>query len=142
FRDIKPSNILLHNLTDEIPLDKPLTNGVEAIVTDFGLVRSVDAATQTASGMVSGTPAYMSPEQARGDQVNHRTEIYSLGVWLDEILAGRVPFEADNTVTILHMHTHTPPPPIQGVPAKVQAVIDRALQKNPNDSYETKLQIA
>ena len=141
-RDIKPSNIVLHNITAEIPLDKPLTKGVEAIVTDFGLVRIVDTATQTASGMVSGTPAYMSPEQARGDQVNHRTDIYSLGVVLYEMLAGRVPFEADNTVTILHMHIHTPPPPIQGIPAKVQAVIDRALQKNPNDRYETSRQMA
>jgi len=136
-RDIKPSNILLHNITDEIPLDKPLTNGVEAIVTDFGLVRIVDAATQTASGLVSGTPAYMSPEQARGDQIDHRTDIYSLGVVLYEMLAGHVPFEADNTVTILHMHIHTPPPPIPGVPTTVQAVIDRALQKNPADRYQT-----
>ena len=141
-RDIKPSNIVLHNKTDEIPLDKPLTNGVEAIVTDFGLVRIVDAATQTASGMVSGTPAYMSPEQARGDQIDHRTDVYSLGVVLYEMLAGRVPFEADNTVTILHMHIHTAPPPIPGIPAKVQAVIDRALQKNPDDRYQTSRELA
>jgi eukaryotic-like serine/threonine-protein kinase len=141
-RDIKPSNIVLHNLTDEIPLDKPLANGVEAIVTDFGLVRIVDAATQTASGLVSGTPAYMSPEQARGDQIDHRTDIYSLGVVLYEMLAGRVPFEADNTVTILHMHLHTSPPPIPGIPATVQAVIDRALQKNPDDRYQTSRQMA
>src|SRR5689334_5472526 len=141
-RDIKPSNIVLHNITDEIPLDKPLTKGVEAIVTDFGLVRIVDAATQTASGLVSGTPAYMSPEQARGDQVDHRTDIYSLGVVLYEMLAGRVPFEADNTVTILHMHIHTPPPAIPGIPAKAQAVIDRALQKNPQDRYPTSREMA
>jgi eukaryotic-like serine/threonine-protein kinase len=141
-RDIKPSNIVLHNITDEIPLDKPLTNGVEAIVTDFGLVRIVDAATQTASGLVSGTPAYMSPEQARGDQIDHRTDIYSLGVVLYEMLAGRVPFEADNTVTILHMHLHTAPPPIAGIPAQVQAVIDRALQKNPDDRYQTSREMA
>jgi len=141
-RDIKPSNIVLHNITDEIPLDKPLTNGVEAIVTDFGLVRIVDAATQTASGLVSGTPAYMSPEQARGDQIDHRTDIYSLGVVLYEMLAGRVPFEADNTVTILHMHLHTAPPPIAGIPAQVQAIIDRALQKNPDDRYQTSREMA
>jgi serine/threonine protein kinase len=141
-RDIKPSNVLLHNKTDEIPLDKPLTNDVDAIVTDFGLVRIMDTATQTASGLVSGTPAYMSPEQARGDQVDHRTDIYSLGVVLYEMLAGRVPFEADNTVTILHMHIHTPPPPISGAPIKVQAVIDRALQKNPGDRYQSSGEMA
>jgi serine/threonine protein kinase len=141
-RDIKPSNILLHNKTDEIPLDKPLPNDAEAIVTDFGLVRVVDAASQTVSGLISGTPAYMSPEQARGDQIDHRTDIYSLGVVLYEMLAGRVPFEADNTVTILHMHIHTPPPPIPGIPAKVQAVMDRALLKNPNDRYQSSLEMA
>jgi len=141
-RDIKPSNIVLHNIADEVPLDSPLTNGVEAIVTDFGLVRIVNAATQTASGLVSGTPAYMSPEQARGDQVDHRTDIYSLGAVLYEMLAGRVPFEADNTVTILHMHLHTPPPPIPGIPAKVQAVIERALRKNPDDRYRTSRDMA
>ena len=58
------------------------------------------------------------------------------------MLAGRVPFEADNTVTILHMHLHTAPPPIAGIPAKVQAVIDRALQKNPDDRYQTSREMA
>jgi serine/threonine-protein kinase len=141
-RDVKPGNILLHNNTDDIPLDKPLTNDVEAVITDFGLVRIMNAATQTASGFISGTPAYMSPEQARGDQIDHRTDIYSLGVVLYELLAGRVPFEADSTLTVLHMQIHTTPPPIPGIPAEVQAVIDRALLKNPADRYETSSQMA
>ena len=141
-RDIKPGNIMLHNKTDEIPLDKPLTDDVEAILTDFGLVRVVNTASQTASGFLSGTPAYMSPEQARGDQIDQRTDLYSLGVVLYEMLAGRVPFEADNTVTILHMHIHTVPPPIPGIPAKVQAVLDRALAKNAQDRYQTSQEMA
>ncbi len=141
-RDIKPGNILLHNKTDEIPLDQPLTNDVEAVVTDFGLVRVMNAASQTASGMISGTPAYMSPEQARGDQTDHRTDIYSLGVVLYEMLAGRVPFEADSTMTVLHMQIYTPPPSIPGIPAKVQAVMDRALLKNPDDRYQTSREMA
>ena len=141
-RDIKPGNIMLHSKKDEIALDKPLTNDVEAILTDFGLVRVVNTISQSASGFLSGTPAYMSPEQARGGQIDHRTDIYSLGVVLYEMLAGRVPFEADNTVTILHMHIHTAPPPIPGVPAKVQAVMDRALRKNPDDRYRSTQEMA
>ncbi|HVF25254.1 MAG TPA: serine/threonine-protein kinase, partial [Anaerolineales bacterium] len=141
-RDIKPGNILLNSRADEIPLDKPLTNDVEAILTDFGLVRIVDAASQTASGMVSGTPMYMSPEQARGDKTDHRTDIYSLGVVLYEMLAGRVPFEADSTMTILHMQINSPPPPIPGVPPAVQAVMNRALTKNPENRYQTSREMA
>ena len=141
-RDVKPGNILLHNNTDDIPLDKPLTNDVEAVITDFGLVRIMNAATQTASGFISGTPAYMSPEQARGDQIDHRTDIYSLGVVLYEMLAGRVPFDADSTLTVLHMQIHTTPPPIPGIPAEVQAVIDRALLKNPADRYQSSSEMA
>jgi eukaryotic-like serine/threonine-protein kinase len=141
-RDIKPGNIMLHSKTDEIPLDRALTEDVQAILTDFGLVRVVNTASQTASGFLSGTPAYMSPEQARGDQIDQRTDLYSLGVVLYEMLAGRVPFEADNTVTILHMHIHTAPPPIPGIPAKVQAVLDRALAKNPDDRYQTSQEMA
>jgi serine/threonine protein kinase len=141
-RDIKPGNILLHSKTNGIPLDKPLTNDVEAILTDFGLVRIVNAATQTASGMVSGTPAYMSPEQARGDKTDHRTDIYSLGIVLYEMLAGRVPFEADSTMAVIYMQIHTPPPPIPDIPPEVQAVMDRALVKEPNERYQSSKEMA
>ena len=136
-RDIKPANIMLHGKADEIPLDQPLTSDVEAILTDFGLVRIEHAASQTASGMVSGTPSYMSPEQARGDKTDHRTDIYSLGVVLYEMLAGRVPFEADSTMSVMYMQINEPPPAIPGVNSALQAVINRALAKNPNDRYQT-----
>ncbi|NTW11741.1 MAG: SUMF1/EgtB/PvdO family nonheme iron enzyme [Anaerolineales bacterium] len=141
-RDIKPGNILLHKKTDDIPLDKPLTNDVEAILTDFGLVRIANTASQTASGMVSGTPAYMSPEQARGDPIDHRTDIYSLGIVLYEMLAGRVPFEADSTLTVIYKQIHDPPPPIPGISLAVQKVIDRALTKKPEDRYPTSRNMA
>jgi serine/threonine protein kinase len=141
-RDIKPGNILLHDKTDDIPLDKPLPDDVEPVVTDFGLVRVMNAATQTVSGIVSGTPSYMSPEQARGDEIDERTDFYSLGAVLYEMLAGRVPFQADNTVSVLHMHIHTSPPPIPGISTRVQAVVDRALAKNPNDRYQTSQEMA
>ena len=141
-RDIIPGNIMLHNKTDTIPLDQPLTDDVEAVITDFGLVRIMNTASQTATGTVSGTPAYMSPEQARGDQTDHRTDLYSLGIVLYEMLAGRVPFEADSTLTVLHMQIHTTPPPIPGIDADVQQVLDRALAKNPDDRYQTSRELA
>jgi eukaryotic-like serine/threonine-protein kinase len=136
-RDIKPGNIMLHDKAGEIAPDKPLSNDVEAVLTDFGLVRIEHAASQTASGMVSGTPSYMSPEQARGDKTDHRTDIYSLGVVLYEMLAGRVPFEADSTMSVLYMQINEPPPPIPGASPAVQAVMNRALAKDPNDRYQT-----
>lgn len=141
-RDIKPGNIILHRKGEAIPLDQPLTNDVEAIVTDFGLVRIVDAANQTASGMVSGTPAYMSPEQAQGEKTDHRTDIYSLGVVLYEMLAGRVPFEADSTMSVIYMQIHNTPPPIPGILPEVQAVLSRALSKNPVERYQSSREMA
>jgi serine/threonine-protein kinase len=141
-RDIKPGNILLHGKADEIFLDRMLTDDVEAILTDFGLVRIAHAATQTASGLVSGTPAYMSPEQARGDKVDYHTDIYSLGVVLYEMIAGRVPFEGDSTMAVIYKHIHEPPPRIEGVPELVQAVIDRALAKDPNERYQSARSLA
>jgi len=141
-RDIKPGNIMLHGKRDEISLDEPLSNNVEAILTDFGLVRLANSASQTATGLVSGTPSYMSPEQARGDQVDHRTDIYSLGIVLYEMLAGQVPFEADSTLSVIYKQINEPPPPIEGISTDVQDVIDRALAKEPDDRYETSRQMA
>ena len=136
-RDIKPGNVLLHSKTDNIPLDQPLAADVDAVLTDFGLVRLTNAANQTASGIVSGTPAYMSPEQARGDQMDHRTDIYSLGVVMYEMLAGRVPFEGDSTISVILKHINEPPPPIENISPELQAVIDCALAKDPNARYQT-----
>jgi serine/threonine protein kinase len=141
-RDIKPGNILLHTKTDEIPLDKNLPKDVEAVLTDFGLVRVMDTGAHTTSGIISGTPVYMSPEQALGEKIDHRTDIYSLGIVLYELLAGRLPFKADNTLTVLHMQIYSRPLPIPELPAKVQAVLDRVLQKNPDDRYQTSRELA
>jgi len=141
-RDIKPGNMMLYGKADEIPLDRPLTYDVEVVLMDFGLVRIANTASQTTSGMVTGTPAYMSPEQARGDPTDRRTDIYSLGIVLYEMLAGRVPFEADSTLSLIYKQIHDPPPPIPGISPAVQKVIDRALAKNQEDRYPTSRSMA
>jgi len=141
-RDVKPGNILLTSRT--IPIDKniPLPADAEPILSDFGLVRYLNSASQTATGLITGTPAYMSPEQARGDRADARTDIYSLGIVLYEILAGRVPFEADTTMGVLFKHINEPPEPIPGLAPQIQAVIDRSLAKKPEDRFQTPLELA
>jgi serine/threonine protein kinase len=141
-RDIKPGNILLHSRSRNFTKNTPITRSIEPIIMDFGLVRIAHAKTQTASGLVSGTPTYMSPEQAQGEKVDHRTDIYSLGIILYEMLAGRVPFDGDSAMAIIYQHIHEPPPPIEDLPPQLQAVIDRALAKNPDERYQTAGQVA
>lgn len=136
-RDIKPANILLRSNSGDIDLDAPLPDDVEPVLTDFGLVRLLDSSTQTSTGTVSGTPSYMSPEQARGDKVDRKTDIYSLGVVLYEMLAGAVPFDAESSFGVLMKHLNEPPPPIRGISADMQAVINRSLAKDPAQRYES-----
>ncbi|HSL44450.1 MAG TPA: protein kinase [Anaerolineales bacterium] len=136
-RDIKPANVLLRSQTEPVELVKPLPLDVEPILTDFGLVRLLDSTMLTTAGSVSGTPTYMSPEQARGEKVTKSTDIYSLGIMLYEMLAGTVPFQADTTFGMLMKHINEPPPPIPGISPDLQAIIDRALAKDPTLRYES-----
>lgn len=141
-RDIKPGNIILHNKSKSVSIEQHLTARTEPVITDFGLVRIAQSATQTASGAVSGTPAYMSPEQAQGLKVDYRSDIYSLGVVLYEMLAGRIPFEGDTSWTLIFKHINEPPPTIEGIQPVVQKVIDRALAKKPEDRYQSARELA
>ncbi|NWF64105.1 MAG: protein kinase [Chloroflexi bacterium] len=141
-RDIKPANILLRSKSETIDLEQPLPEDTEPVLTDFGLVRLLDSTTQTSTGTVSGTPSYMSPEQARGDKVDRRTDIYSLGVVLYEMITGVVPFDAESSFGVLMKHLNDPPPPIPNIPADMQAVIHRALAKDPADRFETAGELA
>ena len=141
-RDIKPANILLHSSNGDFIVDRPITQHTEPVITDFGLVRLVHSGTQTASGIVSGTPKYMSPEQARGDKVDHRTDIYSLGIMLYELLAGRVPFDGDSTLAVIYKHLNDPPPPIANISPQLQEVVNRTLAKDPNDRYQSARELA
>jgi serine/threonine protein kinase len=136
-RDIKPANVLLRSPSENIHINNPLPLDVEPILTDFGLVRLLDSTMHTTTGSVSGTPAYMSPEQSRGEKVDNRTDIYSLGIMLYEMLAGGVPFQADTTFGMLMKHINEPPPPIQGISEDLQALLDRALAKDPSLRYES-----
>ncbi len=141
-RDVKPANILLTSRTTPVSADQPLPDDVEPILTDFGLVRFIHSSTQTSTGVITGTPAYMSPEQARGDHVDTRTDIYSLGITVYEMLAGRVPFEADTTMGILHHQIYDPHPPIDGLSKGLQEVLDRALEKDPDKRFQTPLEFS
>ena len=129
-RDIKPANIILNNKSGDYSVDH-FPPDTECIITDFGLVRIANSTTHTASGVVSGTPAYMSPEQAQGNPVDHRSDTYSLGIVLYEMLAGRLPFDGDSTLGIILKHISEPPPPIDDVSPEIQRIINKALEKLP-----------
>ena len=136
-RDVKPGNILLTSRTEKVMAGKPLPGDFEPILTDFGLVRFLNSSRQTTTGVIAGTPAYMSPEQARGEPTDERTDIYSLGIVLYELLAGHIPFDGETTMSIILKHVTEPPPPIAGIPFELQSVLDRALAKKPEDRFPT-----
>lgn len=126
-RDIKPGNVLIDQQGN-------------AYLSDFGLVKTAHGSIQlTATGMVVGTPAYMSPEQAEGRPVDTRTDIYSLGVILYEMLTGRVPFQADTPMGVVIKHITEPLPPPRrfnpALPEGIEAVLSRALSKAPPDRF-------
>ena len=136
-RDIKPGNVLLQSRTGRVELGGSLPADVEPLLADFGLVRVLDAPNQTSSGVITGTPAYMSPEQARGSTADHRTDVYSLGVLLYEMLSGALPFEGDTALAVIQKIINEPPAPISGLAPEIQSVLDRALQKSPANRYQS-----
>lgn len=141
-RDIKPGNILLVSPSTTIEIGRPLPEDFEPVLTDFGLVRFLDSSRQTTTGVTAGTPAYMSPEQAQGEVADGRTDVYSLGIVLYEMLAGKLPFDGETTMSILLKHVTEPPEPIPGLPPLINEVLSRALAKNVNDRYQTPLEFS
>jgi serine/threonine-protein kinase len=129
-RDIKPANVML-------------TTNNEVKVMDFGIARALadSAATMTATAQVIGTAQYLSPEQARGERVDARSDIYSTGCVLYELLTGRPPFQGDSPVAIAYQHVREEaPPPSQldpSIPQYANAIVMKALAKDPNYRYQS-----
>ena len=129
-RDVKPDNILLRD------------DG-SAALTDFGIARALDnVARVTRTGAVVGTPHYMSPEQARGKQIDGRADLYSLGIVLYEMLVGRVPYHADDSLAIGIMHITQPVPELPQALQALQPLLDRLLAKQPEDRFQTGGEVA
>jgi serine/threonine-protein kinase len=130
-RDVKPANVILRQTNTPLSPDIPLPPDTEPVLTDFGIARISSATTRTLTGTVLGTPAYMSPEQVRGESVDARSDNYSLGIMLYEMLAGSLPFdpEVDTTASVLYKQANIPPPPLANTSPSVQAIVDRALQR-------------
>ncbi|HUD42659.1 MAG TPA: protein kinase [Dokdonella sp.] len=124
-RDVKPDNILLRD--DD-----------SSVLTDFGIARASDAVTRmTKTGAVVGTPHYMSPEQARGRQIDGRSDLYALGIVLHEMLLGRVPYHADDSLAVGIMHITQPVPELPEPLAPLQTLIDGLLAKEPEQRFQS-----
>lgn len=123
-RDIKPGNVLLE------------ADGTRALLTDFGLVRAMDDATLTQSGLLAGTPHFMSPEQARGEDVDGRSDLFSLGSLIYYAISGQTPFRGRESMSVLNSLCHAPHTPLsqvnKEVPTEVSRLVDRLLHKQPS----------
>ncbi|HSB88718.1 MAG TPA: serine/threonine-protein kinase, partial [Anaerolineales bacterium] len=137
-RDVKPANVILRQSSAPLKAGIPLPPDVEPVLTDFGIARITGSTSQTMSGTILGTPAYMSPEQVRGEAADARSDNYSLGIMLYEMLAGELPFdpETDTTASVLYKQVHQTPPPLANTTVPVQMVVGRALDKDRNRRYQ------
>ena len=132
-KDIKPHNIMIdHNHI--------------AKITDFGIAQAINHLTMTHSNGVLGSAHYFSPEQARGEQVEFESDIYSLGIVLYEMLTGKVPFTGDNPVSVALKHMQDKPPSLRvarrDVPLELELVVLRALEKNPANRFQSMEEMA
>ncbi len=125
-RDVKPSNILLNEAGD-------------AILTDFGIARMIESNRLTQEGISTGTPIYMSPEQASGQAGDSRTDLYALGIIIFEMLTGRPPFNDDNSLSVMLKHLNDTPPHVSDFisTTRYDQFMRKALAKDPDDRYQS-----
>jgi serine/threonine protein kinase/ABC-type branched-subunit amino acid transport system substrate-binding protein len=127
-RDIKPGNVIVGPAG-------------QVALTDFGIAKAAQETSLTVTGTIMGTPEYMSPEQAFGKEIDHRTDLYSLAVLGYEMLCGQAPFSGTTPHAVVYKQIHEPPPPISQMrpelPAAAEEVVARALAKDPDDRYPT-----
>ncbi|MFK7804504.1 MAG: serine/threonine protein kinase [Anaerolineae bacterium] len=133
-RDLKPANILIR--PDGTP-----------VLTDLGIAMIRDAGPRvTRENQMIGTPDYMSPEQVRAEELDGRSDIYSLGVVMYELFAGQLPFSSNSAVMTLHQHLNEPPPPLQnfapGIPPQAAQIVNRCLEKDPANRYQSTAEIS
>lgn len=134
-RDIKPANVLLEREPSR-----------RAKLTDFGIACAADDASLTQSGMIVGTPMYMAPEQARGERIDHRADLFSLGSVLYTMVSGRPPFRATNSLAVLKRVSEETPRPIQEImpetPQWLCDIIAKLHAPDPNDRFQTAAEVA
>jgi len=127
-RDVKPANVMYHPDADSVK------------VTDFGIARLTDSS-KTKTGMVLGTPSYMSPEQLAGKKIEGRSDLFSLAVSLYQMLCGKLPFEGESMAQLMFKIASEPPTDITSINPKIPpglvAFLDRAMAKNPDDRFQT-----
>ena len=132
-RDVKPQNVLIG------------ADGM-AKVTDFGIARAEALATMTATGMVMGTPHYMSPEQSRGERADARSDVYSLGCMVYQMLAGELPFKGDTPLAVIRQQIDEEPQRLRGLrrdlPRRLESVVERSMAKDPRRRYQSTAEMA
>ena len=133
-RDVKPANVLLEEGIDR------------ALLTDFGLAQAIDDANATASGVLPGTPQYMSPEQARGEKLSVQSDLFSAGSVLYAMCTGRPPFRAETSLGVLEKIRESQPKPIRElnpeIPSWLTQVIETMMAKDPKDRYASAIQVS
>jgi serine/threonine-protein kinase len=127
-RDVKPANLMIDQ-DDRV------------VLTDFGIAKIVTGAQFTASGGMVGTPAYMAPEQGLGEAGDERSDLYSLGIILFQLVTGKLPYDADTPLAIILKHLNAPIPSVRAlnpdVPEAVERIITKSIAKDPADRYQT-----